>query len=112
MNKTFGSSVCVSDAVLAALDGRGIARPLRLVQVKGRRQEFMVYELLAIRGSDAELAPRDGDEALVALSLVAADHRAAGDVAAAVTAYHAVLARFPDDRVTRSQIAELTPPVA
>jgi class 3 adenylate cyclase len=113
MNKAFGSSVCVSDAVLSELGGRGIARPLRLVRVKGRRQEFMVYELLAIRGSqDAELEPRDGDEALVALSTIAAEHRATGDVGAAMGAYEAVLAQFPDDRVTRSLMAELAPPPA
>jgi class 3 adenylate cyclase len=113
MNKAFGSSVCVSDAVLSALGGRGVARPLRLVQVKGRRQEFMVYELLAIRGAgDPELEPRAGDEALVALGTVAADFRAAGDVAGALGAYQAVLAQFPDDRVTRSLMAELATPVA
>jgi class 3 adenylate cyclase len=109
INKAFGSSVCVSDAVLTALAGRGIARPLRKVQVKGRRQEFMVYELLAIAGADdPELRPRDGDETLVSLSSVAADLRATGDVDGAARAYQVVLERFPDDRVTRSLVAELS----
>ena len=108
MNKAFGSSVCVSDAVVAALGSRVLARPLRLVTVKGRRQEFMVYELLAISGSDdPELAPRDGEAELVALSRTAADLRAQGDVRAAVRAYEAVLAKFPDDRVARQLSAEL-----
>ncbi len=108
MNKTFGSSVCVSDAVLSALRGRGIARPLRLVQVKGRRQEFMVYELLAIRGTeDPELMPRPGDEALVALSTKAVELRAAGDLAGASRAYTELLGQFPDDRVTRRLLTEL-----
>ena len=108
MNKAFGSSVCVSDAVLAALGGRGVARPLRLVQVKGRRQEFMVYELLAMSGTtDPELCPRTGDEQLVALGTKAAELRTAGDVAGARGAYDAVLAQFPEDRVTRLLRAEL-----
>ena len=108
INKTFGSTVCVSDAVLAALGGRGIARPLRLVRVKGRRQEFMIYELLAIAGTDdPELAPRANDEELAALSAKAADLRHAGDVPAAKRAYLAILERFPDDRVTRLLLDEL-----
>jgi len=108
MNKEFGSSVCVSDAVLAALGGRGLARPLRKVRVKGRRQEFMVYELLGITGTDdAELEPAPEDVELVALSTKAADLRIAGDIVGAETAYDAVLARFPDDRVTRALKSEL-----
>ena len=108
INKTFGSSVCISDAVFAALGGRGIARPLRLVRVKGRRQEFMIYELLAIAGTDdPELAPRANDEELVALSTTASDLRHAGDLPAAQAAYLKVLERFPDDRVTRLLLDEL-----
>lgn len=108
MNKEFGSSVCVSDAVLAALGGRGLARPLRKVRVKGRRQEFMVYELLAITGTgDPELEPEPSDADLVALSTKAAELRLAGDMVGAEAAYDAVLARFPDDRVTRALKSEL-----
>ncbi|HEY4175772.1 MAG TPA: adenylate/guanylate cyclase domain-containing protein [Kofleriaceae bacterium] len=108
INKTFGSTVCVSDTTLAALGGRAIARPLRPVRVKGRRQEFMIYELLAIAGTDEpELGPRPDDEELVLLSTKAADARRAGDVPGAMHAYEAVLARFADDRVTRLLLDEL-----
>ncbi|HEY4056838.1 MAG TPA: adenylate/guanylate cyclase domain-containing protein [Kofleriaceae bacterium] len=108
INKTFGSTVCVSDTTLAALGGHGIARPLRPVRVKGRRQEFMIYELLAIAGTDeAELGPRAHDEELVVLSTKAADARRAGDVPAAMRAYQDVLDRFADDRVTRLLLDEL-----
>ncbi len=110
-NKELGSSVCVSEAVVAALAGRAVARPLRPIRLKGRRQELMAYELLAISGTDdPELAPRDGDVELVALSTRAADHRASGEIAATADAYRALLARFPDDRVTQQLLGELSAP--
>nr|MBA3539737.1 hypothetical protein [Deltaproteobacteria bacterium] len=110
MNKELGSSVCVSDAVVTALVGRAIARPLRPIRVKGRRQELMVYELLAIAGTtDPELMPRDGDAELVTLSTRAAELCASGEIAAAAETYRAMLVRFPDDKVTRLLLAQLAP---
>lgn len=108
INKELGSSVCVSDAVVSALGGRAIARPLRSIRVKGRKGELMVYELLAIAGTDdPELAPRPEDAELVRLSTQAADLRDAGDVSAAATAYRAMLERFPDDRVAKHLLEQL-----
>ena len=109
MNKELGSSVCISEAVVASLAGRGIARPLRPIRLKGRRQELMVYELLAIAGTDdPELMPRDGDAELVALSARAAELRASGEVAATTDAYGALLVRFPEDRVTQQLLSALS----
>jgi class 3 adenylate cyclase len=108
VNKELGSSVCVSDAVVNALGGRAIARPLRSIRVKGRKGELMVYELLALAGTDdPELMPRDEDTELVRLSTQAADLRAAGDVTAAASAYRAMLERFPDDNVARHLLEQL-----
>ncbi len=110
INKAFDSSICVSEAVVAALGGRAIARPLRTVQVKGRQQELMVYELLALTDTtDPELLPRPGDLELVRLGTVAADLRGQGDTAGAVAAYRALLAAVPGDPVTQALLAELAP---
>lgn len=108
VNKELGSAVCISDAVVAALGGRAIARPLRSIRVKGRDQELMVYELLAISGTDdPELMPRAEDAELVRLTTQAAELRDAGDKAAAADAYRALLARFPDDKVATQLLAQL-----
>jgi adenylate cyclase len=56
INKEYGTSICISDSVFEAAGPRIVARPLGRVRVKGRKQEFMVYELLGIAGSgDPEL---------------------------------------------------------
>src|SRR2546429_2957920 len=48
MNKTFGTAICISDSVFEAVEGSIGARPLRRVQVKGRKHEFIIHELLGI----------------------------------------------------------------
>jgi class 3 adenylate cyclase len=61
INKNFGTTMCISDSVLEAIGGDIVARPIRKVQVKGRKHEFMIYELLGIRNSeDPELAAPEG----------------------------------------------------
>jgi adenylate cyclase len=52
MNKTFGTTICISDSVFDAVASQTVAGPLRHVQVKGRKKEFMVYELLGMTSSD------------------------------------------------------------
>ena len=64
LNKEYGTAICISDSVFDAVKSQVFARPLRKVKVKGRGQEFTVYELLGIIGTDdPELAIRAGDTA-------------------------------------------------
>jgi adenylate cyclase len=70
MNKTFGTTICISDSVFDAVVAKIVARPLRRVQVKGRKQAFMVYELLGIADSeDRELVARPDDKRLSTIGL-------------------------------------------
>jgi adenylate cyclase len=63
INKDFGTTICISDSVVEAVGPDIVARPIKKVQVKGRKHEFMIYELLGIRASDdPELAPPEGSE--------------------------------------------------
>jgi arylsulfatase A-like enzyme/class 3 adenylate cyclase len=52
INKQFGTSICISDSIYDQVRAEILARPLKRVQVKGRKSEFMIYELLALRASD------------------------------------------------------------
>jgi adenylate cyclase len=65
INKEYGTSICVSDAILEAAGSKVVVKPLQKVQVKGRRQEVMVYELLGLVGeTDPELQSHTGDVCL------------------------------------------------
>jgi class 3 adenylate cyclase/ABC-type nitrate/sulfonate/bicarbonate transport system substrate-binding protein len=107
INKRFGTTICISDKVVEAAGSAIVARPIRKIQVKGRKHEFMIYELLAIRASDdPELRVRDRDERLSVMTWQASEQIEAGDFAAAARAYRAILDSFPDDPVAKFMLAE------
>jgi class 3 adenylate cyclase/ABC-type nitrate/sulfonate/bicarbonate transport system substrate-binding protein len=109
VNKQFGTSICISDSVVEAAGSQVLLRPLRKLQVKGRRQEFMVYELLGIRDAgDPELAVRPEDVELCDLTSMASAHLENGRIAQAVQAYRRVLERFPNDRPSQIMLEAIS----
>jgi class 3 adenylate cyclase/ABC-type nitrate/sulfonate/bicarbonate transport system substrate-binding protein len=107
INKQFGTTICISDSIYDEVRTEILARPLKRVQVKGRKTEFMIYELLALHASDdSELRARDRDELLCAMTWQASQRMEAGDLAAAEGAYRATLEEFPDDPVARFMLGE------
>ena len=75
--------------------------------MKGRKTEFMIYELLAFRTSDdPELGARDQDEQLSAMTWQASQQFEAGDFAEAECAYRAILENFPGDPVAKFMLKE------
>jgi adenylate cyclase len=103
INKNFGTAICISDSMLEAAGGDLMARPIRKVQVKGRKNEFMIYELLGIRNSsDPELAPPDGAEGLCDMTRVASGYFERGEFDEAACRYEEILRSFPGDPVAIS----------
>jgi hypothetical protein len=102
LNKQFGTSICISDAVFEQVADRVVARPLQRLSVKGRHGEFLVYELLGIAGSDdPELKAGERDIARCKMTTMAMACLTSGDVAQALDLYEKLLAEFPDDTVAR-----------
>jgi class 3 adenylate cyclase len=107
INKLFGTTICISDSIYDQMQADILARPLKRVQVKGRKTEFMIYELLALRATDdPELRVRDRDEQLSAMTYHASQQIEAGDFAAAERAYRAILDNFPGDPVAKFMLKE------
>jgi class 3 adenylate cyclase len=107
INKMFGTTICISDSIYDQVQAGILARPLKRVQVKGRKTEFMIYELLALRGSDdPELKVRGRDERLSAMTEHASRQFEAGDFAAAEQAYRAILDNFPGDAVAQFMVQQ------
>jgi len=110
MNKGFGTTICISDSVFDAVAREIVARPLRRVQVKGRKQEFMVYELLGMVDSDdPELETRPDDKLLNDMTWVASRCFEQRDFAAAARHYREILQRFPDDPLAKSKLTACVP---
>jgi hypothetical protein len=98
INKLFGTTICISDSIYDQAKADIVARPMKRVQVKGRKTEFMVYELLALRtNDDPEVGVRDRDEPLSAMTWQASQKFEAGDLPAAERAYRDILKEFPED---------------
>jgi hypothetical protein len=109
INKLFGTTICISDSIYDQARADILARPIKRVQVKGRKTEFMIYELLALRASDdPELRVRDRDEQLSAMTWHASQKFEAGDFPAAERAYRDILKEFPEDSLARFMITECT----
>jgi class 3 adenylate cyclase len=107
IDKLFGTTICISDSIYDQVRTDILARPLKRVQVKGRKTEFMIYELLALPASDdPELRVRDRDEQLTEMTCFASQKFEAGDFAEARLAYRAILEVFPDDSLAKFMIAE------
>jgi Adenylate and Guanylate cyclase catalytic domain len=74
INKLFGTTICISDSIFDQVQDEILARPPKRVQVKGRKTEFMIYELLGLRASDdPDLKLRDRDAQLSAMESLATD---------------------------------------
>lgn len=105
MNKMFGTTICISDTVFDAVASKIVARPLRRVQVKGRNQAFMVYELLGIAHSeDPELDVRSDDNRLSEMTWNASGFFEKGCFAEAADRYSEILTVFPNDPVAQSML--------
>src|SRR5262249_34856777 len=110
MNKTFGTTICISDGVFDAVASEVVARPLRRVQVKGRKQEFMVYELLGMtKSDDPELETRPADKKMSEITWVASKSFDKGDLEEAARRYRDILGEFPNDLVAKTMLAACSP---
>ena len=106
INKTFGTTICISDSMVDAAGLNIVARPIRKVQVKGRKREFMIYELLGIRTSDdPELRASEDAVKLCELTREASFYFERGELDQAAPRYEDILRAFPDDPVAKSLLA-------
>jgi class 3 adenylate cyclase/ABC-type nitrate/sulfonate/bicarbonate transport system substrate-binding protein/HAMP domain-containing protein len=106
INKTFGTTICISDSIFEVAGPDIVARPIRKVQVKGREHAFMIFELLGIRNSeDPELAAPDGAGRLCDMTREASHHFERGQLDKAAQCYREILIAFPGDPVAKSLLA-------
>ena len=105
LNKIYGTTICISDSVFDAAGPEIVARPLRRVQVKGRKQEFMAYELLGLTNAgDPELEVRPDNARLCEMTRIASGYFEDGDTTEAAHRYRQILELYPDDRVAKSML--------
>ncbi len=110
INKLFGTTICISDSIYEQVHSEILVRPLKRVQVKGRKTEFMIYELLSLRASDdPELWMRERDEQLSAMTWKASEYLEHGAFDEAANVYREILEAFPGDPVAKAMLSDLSP---
>jgi hypothetical protein len=71
--------------------------------VKGRKQEFMAYELLGMANAgDPELGARPSDVQLCEMTRIASSYFEKGDMTKAAFHYREILGLYPGDGVAKS----------
>lgn len=104
INKDFGTSICVSNAVFKESGERLWMRPIDLVAVKGRKGEFLIYELLGIRDGDEEVAATPKEKALCAATENAYACYSAGNWGEAESLYQEIVREY-DDPLARVMVS-------
>ncbi len=104
INKDYGTSICVSNAVFKESGERLWLRPMDMAAVKGRKGEFLIYELLGIRDADEEVAATPREQALCAATEAAFAHYAEGRWEEAEALYQDIATKF-DDELARIMVA-------
>ena len=104
INKDFGTSICVSNAVFKESGERLWLRPIDMVAVKGRKGAFLIYELLGIRDGDEEVAATQKEQNLCVATGIAYASYAAGRWEEAEALYQMIVNEH-DDPLARVMVS-------
>lgn len=104
INKEMGTWVCVSQTVFREAGERLWLRPIDTVTVKGRKGELLIYELLAIRDGDAEVAATQEVITLCNMTIEAYAKYTREDWVQARIEYAAIRKIFPTDIVAQRML--------
>lgn len=99
INRTYGTGICVSEAVREAVGDRFLLRPLDFAVVKGRSEAIRIHELMAMVDGPPELAASAAQHELARLTATAFAAWVRHDYPLAERLYREILERFPDDSV-------------
>jgi adenylate cyclase len=101
VNKEFGTRICVSHAVFREAGERLWLRRIGVVNVKGRRSELQVYELLGIKGGDPALEASPETQRLCQMTDHAYEAFEREDWAQAHERFQDVLDKYPGDALAQ-----------
>ena len=104
INKDFGTSICVSNAVFKESGERLWLRPIDMVAVKGRKGAFLIYELLGIRDGDEEVAATQKEQNLCVATEIAYASYSAGRWEEAEALYQMIVNEH-DDPLARVMVS-------
>ncbi len=106
-NKLYGTDICISHDTFREAGDQLCVRPIDELQVKGRRAQVTIYELLGAHGVGAAFEPSEETLEIAKLTRRAFDAMVAGDKTRALAAYRDVLVKRPNDPVASRHVKRL-----
>lgn len=107
VDKTYHTSILISEHVYEYLDNQFIIRPLDIILVKGKVQKIKIYELVGKLGSDKEIEPTEEEILLCKLFREAYEAEEANDLKKAYELFSAIAQKFPEDYPTQLHLDRL-----
>lgn len=96
INKEYGTKICVSHSLFKEAGERLWVRPIDVIQVKGRKGELLIYELVGIRDGDGDTGASEAQQALCKATESAFQLYSAGRYVEAADAYLIIAEAFSD----------------
>lgn len=96
VNKEFSTAICISHAVFKEAGERLCVRPIDQINVKGRKGEILIYELLGILDGTDETRPTPDETELAELTALAFDSYRRGEYNEAAIQYNYIHNVFRD----------------
>ncbi|MES2299605.1 MAG: adenylate/guanylate cyclase domain-containing protein [Pseudomonadota bacterium] len=96
VNKEFSTTICISHAVFKEAGERLCVRPIDQINVKGRKGEILIYELIGILDGSDETLPSPAEKEMCERTTAAFDLYSHGEYKAAAMLYADIRARFND----------------
>jgi adenylate cyclase len=96
VNKDYQTQICISHSLYKEAGERLWVRPIDKITVKGRQNEFLIYELMGIRNATEEVDPTEEEKKLCVLTKDAYTQYSSGQYAEAELAYIAIATEFND----------------
>jgi adenylate cyclase len=100
INKDYDTRICVSHSLFKEAGERLWVRPIDMINVKGRKGEILIYELVGIKDGDEETQVSSREQALCKATEKAFHLYSIKDYAEASKAYEAIAKEY-DDNLSR-----------
>lgn len=99
INKTYNTSILITEELNNLIKDEFITRPVDEVAVKGKAVKIKIFELLAEKSTDVSMDAHNNEAKLASMTIEAFTALSNKNIDVAITKYHDILNTFPGDGV-------------
>ena len=107
LNKTYGTTILISESTHEKIGLRFISRPIDFIVVKGRTQGITIFEILGLQEENQELSATPQERELSSLFSKAYAEFQSGHLDMAKKLFYEIIEKFPNDQPTKIYLERL-----